>query len=202
MKKIVLIACLIGLLSTAAAQEKECHFELNAGVGISTYTNFSAVSLFRDETPEYSNWSECLSIGYLKGKCSYGFQARINLLQTSAVSVNEQMMQYDLQLFLRRYEPIGSKLEMFFDLRLGASALLNTYELDGHQYTSRWGDHGEAGLGLSYKLTPHSLVGISGAVTFIGSVFSNDVAIPPALVANDKITFGGYHITFNYSIRF
>lgn len=71
-KEIVMLACVLAIGAASSQENKTQKFELSANVGMTTLTNYSALSLFQDATDSYTNWNEVIHFGYRKNNTLYG----------------------------------------------------------------------------------------------------------------------------------
>jgi hypothetical protein len=203
MKRIILIAACVLAVGTVCAQENNQKYEFGVNVGMTTYTNYSAVSLFQDQTDVYSNWGAAVHFGLLKGKSMFGLQYRANVLQTSAVNVDEQMFQWGLALMFRHYEPLKDNFELFAGIKPGISLMGNSFDNgDGTDSYQRWTCFVECEMGVNYKLSEKTYIGVSGAVTMGNRLQNKSLNLPAGMTATKKYGVGGYSLMMHYGIRF
>lgn len=199
-KVIVMLACVLAI-SAASAQENTKKFELGCNIGMTTFTNYSGISLFQDATDSYSNWSEAIHLGYRINNTLLGIQAQYAILNTSAIALNETAMWWNFSLMLRHYIPIGGNWETLLGLRFGFSVLENSFKYLGDDYSrTRLGMNGEFETGILYRFNSGNFVGLRAAFNVNGSHFDKDLNLPAGLVANDKRTFGGYSLMLQYGL--
>lgn len=202
-KVIVMLACVLAIGAASAQENKTQKFELGANVGITTFNNYSALSLFQDAADSYSNWSESIHFGYRMDNTMYGLKFGYSLFSTSAVAVNERCNQLNFGVMLRRYAKINNRFEGLFGLGFNATYWGNTFSYLGDDYSrSRWGMDAEFEIGLNYVLEDGNYFGVRAGYTVSGSTFKKDLDLPTGLNANDKRTYGGYTLSLQYGIRF
>lgn len=188
-------------IGAASAQENTKKFELGCNIGMTTFSNYSALSLFQDATDSYSNWSEAIHLGYRINNTLLGIQAQYAILNTSAIALNETAMWWNFSLMLRHYIPIGGNWETLLGLRFGFSVLENSFKYLGDDYSrTRLGMNGEFETGILYRFNSGNFVGLRAAFNVNGSHFDKDLNLPTGLVANDKRTFGGYSLMLQYGL--
>ena len=201
-KVIVMLACVLATVASNA-QENTKKFELGCNIGMTTFTNYSGISLFQDATDSYSNWSEAIHLGYRVNNTLLGIQAQYAILNTSAIALNETVIWWNTSLMLRHYIPIGGNWETLLGLKFGFSVMANSFEYLGDNYArTRLGMNGEFETGILYRFDSGNYVGLRAAFNVNGSHFDKDLNLPTGLVANDKRTFGGYSLMLQYGLSF
>ena len=201
-KAIVMLACVLAI-GAASAQENTKKFELGCNIGMTTFTNYSGISLFQDATDSYSNWSEAIHLGYRVNNTLLGIQAQYALFNTSALALDETAMWWNFSLMLRHYIPIGGNWETLLGLKFGFSVMENSFKYHGDNYSrTRLGMNGEFETGILYRFNSGNYVGLRAAFNVNGSHFDKDLNLPAGLVANDKRTFGGYSLMLQYGLSF
>ena len=73
-KAIVMLACVLTIGAESAQENNSKTFELGCNIGMTTFTNYSGISLFQDATDSYSNWSEAIHLGYRINNSLFGIQ--------------------------------------------------------------------------------------------------------------------------------
>ena len=190
-------------IGAARAQENTKKFELGCNIGMTTFTNYSGISLFQDATDSYSNWSGAIHFGYRINNSLLGVQAQHAHFNTSALALDETAMWWNFSLMLRHYIPIGGNWETLLGLRFGFSVLENSFKYLGDDYSrTRLGIDGEFETGILYRFNSGNYVGLRAAFNVNGSHFDKDLNLPAGLVANDKRTFGGYSLMLQYGLSF
>ena len=201
-KVIVMLACVLAI-GAASAQENSKKFELGCNIGMTTFTNYSGISLFQDATDSYSNWSEAIHLGYRSNNSLFGIQFQYAILNTSAIALNETAIWWNFSPMLRHYIPIGGNWETLLGLKFGFSVMTNGFEYLGDNYArTRLGIDGEFETGILYRFNSGNYVGLRAAFNVNGSHFDKDLNLPAGLVANDKRTFGGYSLMLQYGLSF
>ena len=199
-KAIVMLACVLAI-GAVSAQENTKKFELGCNIGMTTFTNYSGISLFQDATDSYSNWSEAIHLGYRINNTLLGIQAQYAILNTSAIALNETAIWWNTSLMLRHYIPIGGNWETLLGLKFGFSVMENSFKYLGDDYSrTRLGMNGEFETGILYRFNSGNYVGLRAAFNVNGSHFNKDLNLPTGLVANDKRTFGGYSLMLQYGL--
>lgn len=205
MKKIFLMATMVSLLGMSAlAQEtKAKKLELGVELGMTTLTNYSALSLFEDATPGYSTGNTGIHFGYRHNDAMIGLKVSVANFNTSAIALNEQGGPIDLLLMSRYYAPINEHFEAFFGANFGATAWVNSFTYLDKDYSQvRWGVRGEFEVGVNYKFDSRSYFGISAGIHASSTVLSKNIVLPAGLVANRKDAFEGYTLSIHYGVRF
>lgn len=201
-KAIVMLACVL-TIGAVSAQENTKKFELGCNIGMTTFTNYSGISLFQDATDSYSNWSEAIHLGYRVNNTLLGIQAQYALFNTSALALDETAMWWNFSLMLRHYIPIGGNWETLLGLKFGFSVMENSFKYLGDDYSRTClGMNGEFETGILYRFNSGNYVGLRAAFNVNGSHFNKDLNLPAGLVANDKRTFGGYTLMLQYGLSF
>ena len=116
MKKVIVMLAAMLAIGATSAQENTKKFELGCNIGMTTFTNYSGISLFQDATDSYSNWSEAIHLGYRVNNTLLGIQAQYAILNTSAIALNETVIWWNTSLMLRHYIPIGGNWETLLGL--------------------------------------------------------------------------------------
>ena len=197
-----MLACVLAI-GAASAQENTKKFELGCNIGMTTFTNYSGISLFQDATDSYSNWSEAIHLGYRVNNTLLGIQAQYALFNTSALALDETAMWWNFSLMWRHYIPIGGNWETLLGLKFGLSVTENSFKYLGDDYSrTRLGMNGEIETGILYRFNSGNYVGLRAAFNVNGSHFDKDLNLPAGLVANDKRTFGGYSLMLQYGLSF
>lgn len=202
-KAIVMLAAVLAIGAASAQENNSKKFELGCNIGMTTFTNYSGISLFQDATDSYSNWSEAIHFGYRVNNTLLGIQAQYALYSTSAIALNEYAMWWNTSLMMRHYIPIGGNWETFLGLKFGLSVMENSFKYLGDDYSrTRIGMNGEFETGILYRFNSGNYVGLRAAFNVNGSHFDKDLNLPAGLVANDKRTFGGYSLMLQYGLSF
>ncbi|MBQ7061913.1 MAG: outer membrane beta-barrel protein [Bacteroidales bacterium] len=203
MKKVIVMLAAMLAIGATSAQENTKKFELGCNIGMTTFTNYSGISLFQDATDSYSNWSEAIHLGYRVNNTLLGIKAQYAILNTSAIALNETVIWWNTSLMLRHYIPIGGNWETLLGLKFGFSVMANSFEYLGDNYArTRLGMNGEFETGILYSFNSGNYVGLRAAFNVNGSHFDKDLNLPTGLVANDKRTFGGYSLMLQYGLSF
>ena len=203
MKKVIVMLAAMLAIGATSAQENTKKFELGCNIGMTTFTNYSGISLFQDATDSYSNWSEAIHLGYRVNNTLLGIKAQYAILNTSAIALNETVIWWNTSLMLRHYIPIGGNWETLLGLKFGFSVMANSFEYLGYNYArTRLGMNGEFETGILYRFNSGNYVGLRAAFNVNGSHFDKDLNLPTGLVANDKRTFGGYSLMLQYGLSF
>lgn len=203
MKKITIMMTLVLAIGVTNAQETKIKkFELGGNIGMTTFTNYSALSLFQDANDSYSTWSEAIHWGFYRNNKLLGIQAQFALYNTSALVVNEAVSWMDFSLMSRRYFNIGGDWETFIGLKAGLSIMSNGFNYLGETYSfTRLGLLGEFEMGLIYRFDNGNYLGLRSAFNVLGSNFDKDIDLPAGLVGNDKLIFGGYSLMIQYGLQ-
>lgn len=201
MKKAIVMLAAVLAIGAASAQENTKKFELGCNIGMTTFTNYSGISLFQDATDSYSNWSEAILLGYRINNTLLGIQAQYALYSTSALALNEYAMWWNTSLMMRHYINVGGNWETFLGLKFGLSVMENSFKYLGDDYSrTRLGMNGEFETGIQYRFNSGNYIGLRAAFNVNGSHFDKDLNLPAGLVANDKRTFGGYSLMMQYGL--
>lgn len=202
-KVIVTLACVLAIGAASAQENNTKKFELGCNIGMTTFSNYSALSLFQDATDSYSNWSGAIHFGYRINNSLLGVQAQHAHFNTSALALDETAMWWNFSLMLRHYIPIGGNWETFYGLKFGLSVTENSFKYLGDDYSrTRLGMNGEFETGIHYRFDNGNHIGLRVAFNLYGSHFDKDLNLPAGLNANDKRFYGGYTLSLQYGIRF
>ena len=198
-----MLAAVLAIGAASAQENNTKKFELGCNIGLTTFTNYSGISLFQDATDSYSNWSEAIHLGYRVNNSLFGIQFQYAILNTSAIALNETAMWWNFSLMLRHYINVGGNWETFYGLKFGLSVTENSFKYLGDDYSrTRLGMNGEFETGILYRFNSGNYVGLRAAFNVNGSHFDKDLNLPAGLVANDKRTFGGYSLMLQYGLSF
>lgn len=204
MKKSIILMLLFFVALSGFAQEKTRHFELSANSSILTLTNYPALSLFEDNTPSYSNYSQGVNLGYVLGKNVVGVQLQSIVFNTFATALDESVRCFSTGLYVRRYDPLSSKIELSLGLNLGLNLVQNTFRSDDAYSSSEWrnGLNCQTEIGLNYRLGNGAFFGLSAGFDLGGSLNHANISIPAGWNGNPKSNFGGYRLSLTYGLRF
>ncbi len=204
MKKVFIMLALVLAMGVTNAQEnKKQTFELGCNIGMTTFSNYSALSLFPDATDSYTTWSEAVHVGIRRGNTLLGLQVQYAVFNTSALAVNEGCMWGDFSLMGRRYINVGGNWETFMGLKFGLSVMTNGFEYLNEDYSrTRLGLTSEFEIGLNYRFDDDNYIGLRAAFNVLGSHFKKDLDLPTGLAENDKWMFGGYSLMMQYGFSF
>ncbi len=204
MKKVFLMLAFALAMSGANAQEnKKQTYELGCNIGMTTFTNYSSLSLFQDAMDSYTTLSEAIHFGVRRGNTLLGLQFQAAIYNTSALAVNEGVAWTDFSLMGRRYIDIANNWETFLGLKFGFSVMTNTFEYLNEKYSrTRLGLTGEFEIGLNYRFDDGNYIGLRAAFHVPGGHFKKDLELPAGLVENDKRTLGGYSLMMQYGFSF
>ena|GEM_PF-1204514 len=203
MKRIALVTFFTLIAAVSFSQEQAAKkYELGANIGMTTFTNYPALSLFQDAADCYANWSGAVHFGFRKKNMLYGLHTHMSYFNTSAIELDEWSSQTTWALMARRYDRIGENFETVFGLKIGLSVMSNSFSYIGKDYNrTRVGTYGEVETGVNYVLESGNYFGIRFAID-MGLNRSKDVSLPVGLVGNDKRFFGGYILSIQYGLRF
>ena len=132
-----MLACVL-TIGAVSAQENTKKFELGCNIGLTTFTNYSGISLFQDATDSYSNWSEAIHLGYRVNNTLLGIQAQYALFNTSALALDETAMWWNFSLMWRHYIPIGGNWETLLGLKFGFSVMENIFNPHCSLMGAKW----------------------------------------------------------------
>lgn len=202
MKKIFFVLLGIILASSVFAQEKQTSFEVGMQAGISTLTNYPALSLYQDDDPSYSTWNEAFLIGLRSGNNLWGLQYQNTLFNTSAYVINEQAVKHDIGVLYRHYIPLRNSFETFGGFRLNLTLLENRYLGTDYNSERRWGSFATVELGVGYRLANGGRFGVVTGVDFMGTVSAIAGPKPAPLAPSNRNLIGGHFVAFSYSFTF
>ena len=202
MKKVIaMLACVLAIGAASAQENNTKKFELGCNIGMTTFSNYSALSLFQDATDSYSNWSEAIHLGYRVNNTLFGINFQYGILNTSDLAMNETAVWWDFAPMMRHYINVGGNWETFLGLKFGLSVMENSFKYLGDDYShTRLGMNGEFETGIQYRFNSGNYIGLRAAFNVNGSHFDKDLNLPAGLVANDKRTFGGYSLMMQYGL--
>ena len=104
MNKFIVMLAFVLAMGAAGAQENNAKkFELGCNIGMTTFTNYSALSLFPDAAERYSTWSEAFHFAYRNRNSLLGLQFQTALFNTSALTLNETASWLSFSLMSRRW---------------------------------------------------------------------------------------------------
>lgn len=202
-KSLVLLACVLAIGVASAQENKAKNFEFGCNIGMTTFNNYSALSLFADATDHYSTWDAAFHLGYNVGHSMIGLEYQAAYFNTSAIALNETANLNRISLLGRHYVGIGGHWESFVGLRMGLNILSNSFTYLAQDYSrTRLGLSTMFEIGLNYCLDNGSYLGVSAGFNILGSNLGKDVELPAGLVPNDKSMLGGYSLMMQYGIRF
>ncbi|MBQ9440230.1 MAG: outer membrane beta-barrel protein [Paludibacteraceae bacterium] len=201
-KVIVMLACVLATVASNA-QENTKKFELGCNIGMTTFTNYSGISLFQDATDSYSNWSEAIHLGYRVNNTLFGINFQYGILNTSDLAMNETAVWWDFAPMLRHYVNVGGNWETFLGVKFGLSVWSNNFKYLGDDYSrTRLGMHAELETGIQYCFNSGNYIGLRASFNVNGTNFEKDMNLPTGVVTSDKRAFGGYSLMMQYGVRF
>ena len=204
-KVIIMLACVMAIGAAGAQENKSKKFELGFGFSMTTFNNYSALSLFQDATPSYTAWGETIHFGYRRNNGMLGLRFNCATFNTSAIALNETSGPLGLNLMLHRDVNISKHFEVGFGVSCGLAAWVNTFSYLGLDYNRvRWCTNGEFEMGLNYMIDDIGYFGLRVGITITGREFNKDMDmdLPVDLVANVRKNFDGYFIAMQYGVRF
>ena len=204
MKKVIIMLAFVLAIGAVGAQEnKSKKFELGASFGMTTFNNYSALSLFQDATPSYTTaWGETIHFGYRRNNGMLGLKFNCATFNTSAITLNETSGPLGLSLMVRHDASISKHFEVIFGVSCGLVAWVNTFSYQDIDYSRvRWCTNGECEIGLNY-FNDSGYVGLRAGIIVTGRDSKKDMDLPAGLVANERKNFDGYSITMQYGVRF
>ena len=206
-KLIVTLACML-TLGAMQAQEvaKEKEFFMEAKVGMENFNNYSAVSVFTDETANYSGASGEINFGY-----RFSNNSAIELtffaggINTSNIVTNEYFHNYGFAIGCRKNFAITEKSEFYCGLRTGMICSNNIFSFQNKDYSiGRYGLKTNVTIGYKYYIKPKNYIGISIAFPSCG-VFTSSDNIPTELSnfsTNQRTAISGFGINVGWGIKF
>ncbi len=199
----LLLACVL-TFSVATAQEKERHFEVSVSSGLTTFVNYPGLSLLEDNTERYSKVGAGLTFIYRLDDITLGVQVQsINNLTTSQLQHHETLQYGTVSLLTRHYGRLGDKLEPFYGLKIGMAMMRNSLRhLETTVDETRPGWFSELEMGLNYKFSERSFMGVSVGTSIVASRFDNNYEVPATLNKNLNTDFLNYSVMLSYGIRF
>ncbi len=204
-KSIVMLVCSL-FIGVAGAQEngqtqKAKKFELGYNVGVTTFNNYSSLSLFQDATDSYSAFSEGVYLGIRSENVLLGVQFQFASFNTSAINLDETAFWMDFSLMARRYVSLGGNWDIFLGAKLGLGDIHNRFSYLGTDYTrNRLGLSSEIEMGVDYRVSRNSYIGLRAAYNGLGVQKVDD--LPAGLVKNKKQSLVGYSLMIHCGINF
>ncbi len=208
MKKVIFTLAFMLAVGAMQAQEaeKEKTFFMEAKVGMENFNNYSAVSIFADETANYSGSNGEINLGYRFSNNSAielsFFTGRIN---TSNIITNEYFHNYGFAIGFSKYFAITEKSEFYCGLHTGMIFSNNILSFQDNDYNvGRYGIKTNITVGYNYYIKPKNYIGISVAFPSYGA-FQSTGDIPVELSnfsANQKLGFQGYSVTIGFGTKF
>ncbi len=208
MKKLVItLACMLTLGAIQAQEvEKENKFFMEAKVGMETFNNYSAISVFADEVANYSGTTTELNFGYRLPK-----NAAIELslfsggINSSYVAINEYFYNTEATIGFRKHFAITEKSEFYCGLRIGMTRCQNTLTYQNEDYKIiRYGIKTQLVTGYNYYITSRNYIGISLVFPSFG-LFNSNGDIPTELSnfpVNQKTGLQGYSVNIGFGAKF
>lgn len=208
MKKIfITLACVLAL-GAMQAQEvaKEKEFFMEAKVGMENFNNYSAVSVFADETANYSGANGEINLGYrFSNNSTIELSFFAGGLNTSNIVTNEYFHNYGFAIGCRKHFAITEKSEFYWGLRTGMICSNNSFSFQNNDYSiGRYGIKTNVILGYNYYIKSKNYIGISLAFPSCG-VFTSNENIPTELSdfsANQKFGLQGYSVNIGFGAKF
>lgn len=208
MKKVIFTLAFMLAVGAMQAQEveKEKKFFMEVNVGMENFNNYSAVSIFDDETPTYSGPSTGLNFGY---RFSNDFTLELSFfgsgMFTSDIVNNEHFYNNGVMLGFREYFSISEHSEFYYGVRLGMMHGRNTLTYQDNDYKiARNGMKAQFTAGYNYYLSPKNYIGVSVNFPTCGALeYPND--IPDELSnfpQNRKEVISGFGINVLWGIKF
>ncbi|MBR1784108.1 MAG: hypothetical protein IJ760_01555 [Bacteroidales bacterium] len=173
-KRIMTLACV--LFAFGAMAQESPKIEFGVSTGVTHYFNNPAMSVFEATEGEYLTAPINLHVGLLDNQGTmYGL--RFGLTQASLPNFGKERADiYDLSLIGRRYLPVAGKLESVLGMNLGVSFLNNSFDWAGNNYSrSRVGLFLNFELGLVFRFSNSTYLGLVGSVTPVGSALDKDL---------------------------
>ena len=206
MKKVIItLACML-TFGAMQAQEKEKKFFMEAKVGMENFINYSAVSVFSDETANYCGGVEEINFGYRSSK-NFAFELSLFMggMFTSDITNNEYFHNNGLCFGFREYFSISEHSEFYYGVRMGMIYGRNTLNYQANDYKiSRIGIKTQFVTGYNYHLSSKSYIGMSVNLPISGA-FSNAYDMPTELSnfpANQRTGFFGFSINVGWGFKF
>ncbi|MBR7167716.1 MAG: hypothetical protein IKD33_02770 [Bacteroidales bacterium] len=205
---ILLFASLLTANGAMAQNEKKNAFVVEAGIGVNKYFNFpplSPIAGSNDKT--YLAPTEIIMAGYRINKVMFAAQYQLtntyfaNHREVPDISEPVEARGLCHQTILltgRWYESIINSIEIYGGLKFGLSIMYNTggiYLTDYTLFSNRYGFVEEFEIGLNWKMTNYSYMGIRAGIAPWSINFGQNSP------GNDKI-FSSYNISISYAFKF
>lgn len=204
----LLFASLLTVNGAMAQNEKKNTFVVEAGIGVNKYFNFpplSPIAGSNDKT--YLAPTEIIMAGYRINNVM--FAAQYQLTNTYFASHQEDsdiskpvesigLCHQTILLAGRWYESIINSVEIYGGLKFGLSIMDNAggiYLTDYTLFSNRYGFVEEFEIGLNWKTTNYSYIGIRAGIAPWSMNFGQNIP------KNDKI-FSSYNISISYAFKF
>lgn len=203
MKKVIVTILFVAFGIVTYAQGDYKGFVLNASTGLNSYDASSAVSLFSSNERLSTVSGAAITAGYRNGAMMYGLRAGFTMFTTVHGPVEELVNPWDFSLMIRRYLPLGERFELYTGFSVGFGLVLNSFDYLEKNYSyTRYGITEEFELGLDYRLSGATSVGIRAAVSPFSGLFDKGGKLPDGLTKNGSTSLSGYSLSLHYSIDF
>ena len=203
MKKTLAIVLFVAECVTAMAQSGYRGIVLNANVGMSSYDANSAISMFCSTERISTVSGTAITIGYRNDCRMYGARVGFNILTVAHGSLEEVINPYEFLLLMRRYLPLSDKFELYTGISVGFAMVFNAFEYQGVQYSyTRYGVSEDFEVGIDYRLSGASSIGLHAAVSPLRSLFNDSAKLPDGLTGNRNNAYGGCSVSIQYSLGF
>lgn len=197
-KTIMLLLLGLFVINTATSQEeRKGEFVIEANVGINKYVNYPSLSTIQGlNNASYSAPTEIIVMGYRFSDVLLAAQYQITgvLLSDDGLALNHQT----ISLMARWYKQLTNKMELYGCIKVGLSIMDNyggIFTTDYTMHPNRYGFAEEFELGLNYKTSEHTYVGIRAGMTPCTINFGTDIP-------DHQRILSGYNITLTYGFKF
>ena len=208
MKKLILVLAYMLTMGATIAQEKG-KFGMEINNGMSLFTNYSALSLFQDETAVSTcNLAEINLFYATKNNFTWTLSLFGNRGNTSNIALNETYGIHGLVLGFRRSAMVSEKSELYFGMGVGMAVVNNDF--DGYS-VNRLGLKTNWGLGYNYYVTSNTYIGASinystiGCFSVMGGLSIPDMPLGADMTnysLNQKTDVQGLNFQIGLGIKF
>ena len=203
MKKIIATMLFVAFGIAVSAQGDYKGFVLNASTGYNSYDASSGVSLFSSGERLSSVSGAAITAGYRNGAMMYGLRAGFTTFTTVHGRVEELVNPWEFSLMMRRYLPLGERFELYTGLSVGFGLVFNSFDYLGTNYSyTRYGITEDFELGLDYRISGATSVGLRAAVSPFSGLFDKGTKLPDGLSKNGNTSLNAFSVSLQYSIDF
>ena len=172
MKRIAIMTAALLAATTTFGQERRWSLDYHAGLGLTRFVNYPALSAIEDRTPSYTGLTASFTLALKRDDgFALGLRYRNTEVATAAVSLREEATVHDVSLLVRHSTMVTPRLELHGSATMGLAILHNSMVSHGNELTfNRYGISAGLEAGLRYYMTEEMYLsfdlGIGGVSTF------------------------------------